>query len=137
MLVADLGVLLVAGFLLARRSPQVLMICLPLSVGTVAAAVHFLSPELVRYRGSSGIASALVVVGALDLAGTPGASRRVAITASVVVGAKLAHELATSLSLSSGILPPGVCGSPRWPTSPARRAVPSRGSSPGAREAEC
>jgi len=108
MLVADLGVLLLAGLLLARRSPRLLLVCLPLSVGAVAAAVHFLSPELIRYRGSSGIATALVIACALDLAGTPGAPRRAAIAALVVGAAKLAYELATGTSLSSGTLPPGV-----------------------------
>lgn len=108
MLVADVAVLLVAGFFLARRSRRLLMMCLLLSVGTVAAAVHFLAPELVRYRGSSGIATALLVACALDLAGTPGTPRRAAIAALVVGAAKLAYELATGISLSSGTLPPGV-----------------------------
>lgn len=108
MLVADVTVLLVAGFLLARRSRRLLVFCLPLSAAAVGGAVHFLAPHLVRYRGSSGIASALVVACILDLAQTPGASRRAAIAASIFLAAKLAYELTTGLSISSATLPPGV-----------------------------
>ncbi len=112
MLVADVAVLLVAGFLLARRSPPVLMLCLPLSAAVVGAAVHFLSPELIRYRGSSGIASALVIACALDLVHAGGASRGAGIAASAFFGGKLAYEVATGTSISSGTLPPGVTVAP-------------------------
>lgn len=112
MLVADVAVLLVAGFLLARRSPRVLMLCLPLSAAVVGAAVHFLSPELIRYRGSSGIASALVIACALDLVHEGGASRGAGIAASAFFGGKLAYEVATGTSIASGTLPPGVVVAP-------------------------
>jgi rhomboid family GlyGly-CTERM serine protease len=108
MWVADVTVLLVAAFVLARRNRRLLMLCLSLSVVAVAGAVHFLAPELARYRGSSGIATALVVAGALELARTPGAPRRAAIAALVLGTSKLAYELATGVSLSSGTLPPEV-----------------------------
>jgi rhomboid family GlyGly-CTERM serine protease len=108
MLVADVAVLLVAGVLLAQRSRRLLMVCLLISMAAVGAAVQFLAPELVRYRGSSGIASALVVACALELAQNPGASRRAAIATLALGAVKLAHEVATGVSLSSGTLPPGV-----------------------------
>ncbi len=112
MLMADFAVLLVAGFLLARTSPRVLIFCVPISAAAVGAAVHFLSPELIRYRGSSGIASALVIACALDLVHAGGASRRAGIAASAFFGGKLAYEVATGTSISSGTLPPGVTVAP-------------------------
>jgi rhomboid family GlyGly-CTERM serine protease len=108
MWVADVTVLVVAGFLLARRAPRLALTCVPISALAVAAAVHVLAPGLARYRGSSGIATALVVACALELARTPGASRRVAIAGLALGTAKLAYEVATGASLSSGTLPPGV-----------------------------
>ncbi|MGH9329479.1 MAG: rhombosortase [Vicinamibacterales bacterium] len=112
MLVADIGVLLLAGVLVARRSRQLLILCLVVSAAAVGAGVHFLAPQLARYRGASGIASALVVTYALDLARTPGPSRRAAGVGLVLFGVKLAYELATGTSMLSGTCPPGVAVAP-------------------------
>lgn len=107
MLAADVGVILLAGFLLARRSRRLLVLCIPVSVAAVGVAVHSLAPELIRYRGSSGIASALVIVCALDLAHSPD-TRRTGIAVAGLFGAKAGFEAATGVSISSSTLPPGV-----------------------------
>lgn len=112
MLAADLGVLLVAGLLLARRSRRLLMLCLVVSAAAVGGGVQLLAPQLTRYRGASGIASALVVACALDLARIPGPSRRVAVVGLVLVAVKLAYELATGSSMLPGTCPPGVAVAP-------------------------
>jgi rhomboid family GlyGly-CTERM serine protease len=111
MLLADVSVILFASCLLARRSPRLLALCIPVSMAAVGAAVHFLAPELIRYRGSSGVASALVIVCALDLAHAPD-TRRTGIAVAALMSAKLAFEIATGVSISSGSLPPDVTVAP-------------------------
>ena len=107
MALTDLGAVLLLGAWLERRSRRVAGEAV--AIGAVASALVLvvLLPGLERYRGASGIASALFVAVALDLgAGTASrAAQRTAIAALVLFTAKVAFEGATGRALFAGPLP--------------------------------
>ena len=69
MAAVDLAVVIIAGLLIEARSKKRLLGALGVAAVVVGLAVHFLASDIVRYRGASGIAIALVVVAALDIFG--------------------------------------------------------------------
>jgi membrane associated rhomboid family serine protease len=114
MAVADLGVLLVAGAALEVRSRRATVAAIALALPFVAAALQFRSPELSNYRGSSGIALALVVALLLDLAISPGPAWRRMLAAAGLVTAlvKTLVELRGGTPPLSVPLPDGVTVAP-------------------------
>ncbi|HEV8579073.1 MAG TPA: rhomboid family intramembrane serine protease [Thermoanaerobaculia bacterium] len=106
----DLGMLLVLGGWLEmwgdRRSAALALL---LGAGSTALAVHFLSPRLSSYRGSSGLASALFILAALRVVrSAQGAPRALALLAMGMFLAKAAWELVTRQTIFAGPLPAGV-----------------------------
>lgn len=114
MAVLDLGAVLLLCFALERRSPATAGAVVVTALVAVASGFHFLAADVDRYRGASGLASALFVALALELARrTPsGAVRVVSILALSCFGLKLALEASTGLALAAGPLPPGVRSAP-------------------------
>jgi len=106
----DLGMLLGLGIWLEVRGDRRLMaVTLALGGGLTALAIHALSPDLLAYRGSSGLASALFVLAAVRLADSPEPwPRALAITAVALFLAKAAFETLVGQTLFAGPLPPGV-----------------------------
>jgi len=106
----DLSTLLLLGAWVEGRSRRRLVLALALSAALVGAGVHLLLPDIERYRGSSGLGSALFVAGALDLAsaGRPRWLRRLALLGLLLLAAKAAAEYWTGTPLFSGPLPAGV-----------------------------
>ena len=106
----DLGMLLGLGIWLEVRGDRRLAaVALALSGGLTALAVHALSPDLLVYRGSSGMASALFVLAAVRIAESPEPwSRALAITAVALFLAKATFESLAGQTLFAGSLPPGV-----------------------------
>src|SRR4051794_17259763 len=88
----DLGMLLGLGIWLEVRGDRRLVaVPLALGGGLPALAVHALSPDLLVYRGSSGVASALFVRAAVRLAEAPEPlPRALAVTAVAFFLAKAA-----------------------------------------------
>lgn len=111
---ADLGVLLVAGAALEVRSRRAAGAAIALALPFVAAALWFRSPELSHYRGSSGVALALVVALLLDLASSAGPAWRRVLAAAVLAAAlaKTLVELRGGTSPLSLPLPDGVTVAP-------------------------
>ena len=104
MAACDLGMLLGLGIWLeARGDRRLAAAALALGGGLTAFAVHALSPGLLVYRGSSGLASALFVLAALRVADAP------AKAAVVLFLAKAAFEAIAGQAVFAGPLPPGVC----------------------------
>jgi hypothetical protein len=102
MAVFDLGMLLGLGtWLEARGDRRLAAAALALGGALTAFAVHALSPGLVVYRGSSGLASALFVLAAVRAGG-------LAKAAIVLFLAKAAFEVATGPAVFAGPLPSGV-----------------------------
>jgi membrane associated rhomboid family serine protease len=114
MAVADLGVLLVAGAILEVRSRRAAVAAIALALPLVAAALQFRSPELSSYRGSSGIALALVVALLLELATAPGPAWRRVLAAAGLAAAlvKTFIELRGGTTPLSVRLPDGVTVAP-------------------------
>lgn len=110
MALVDLGVLLVLGaWLEARGERRNLIFAVGLGAFGTALAVHALSPDLLFYRGSSGLASALFVCTALHIArSSGGAVRALALLALALFLAKAAWESLTGQALFAGPLAPGV-----------------------------
>lgn len=110
MALADLGVLLGLGaWLETRGEGRRLVLTLGLGALLTAVAVHLLSPDLLVYRGSSGLASALFVLTALHLArSTDRGPRALALLAVALFLAKAAWETVTGEALFAGPLAPGV-----------------------------
>jgi rhomboid family GlyGly-CTERM serine protease len=106
----DLGMLLGLGIWLEVRGDRRLMsAALALGGALTALAVHALSPDLLAYRGSSGVASALFVLAAVRIAKSPEPlPRALAITAVALFLAKAAFETLAGQTLFAGPLPPGV-----------------------------
>lgn len=106
----DLGMLLGLGIWLEVRGDRRLAVAaLALGGGLTALAVHALSPDLLTYRGSSGVASALFVLAAVRIAKSPEPwSRALAITTVALFLAKAAFESLAGQTLFAGPLPPGV-----------------------------
>jgi rhomboid family GlyGly-CTERM serine protease len=111
MAVADLAVLLALGLWLetgGRR--RALLLALILGAIGVVLGVQLLPPGLTLYRGSSGLASALFVLTALEAARPPArpSARLLALAALLLFAAKIAWEAAGGHPLFAGTLPPGV-----------------------------
>ena len=110
MALVDLGVLLVLGaWLEARGERGEMVVALALGAVFTAVAVHALSPDLLFYRGSSGLASALFVLTALRIARSSGGTERsLALLALALFLAKAGWESLTGQALFAGPLAPGV-----------------------------
>jgi rhomboid family GlyGly-CTERM serine protease len=110
MALLDLGMLAGLGaWLEARGERRELVAAFLLGAAGTAVAVHALSPDLLVYRGSSGLASALFVLVALRLARTSGGAARVcALLALALFLLKAVWESATGQALFAGPLAPGV-----------------------------
>ena len=107
----DLGtVVALVAWLEHRRDRRVAATSVAMGAVFTALAVHALSPDLVRYRGSSGIASALFVAVAVRSARGDGPllSRVLAAIALTAFLAKVGIEAATGQACFAGTLPPGV-----------------------------
>lgn len=110
MTATDLGVLLALGAWMERRCRRLAAASLAGAAVLVGIGVHVLSPGLDLYRGSSGLASALFVATALDLARGPGRRSARAAAAAVLslFALKILWELWTGRALAAGALLPGV-----------------------------
>ena len=106
----DVGMVLGLGIGLELRGDRrLLMASLALGAGLTALAVHALSPDLMVYRGSSGIASTLFVLAAIRAAQTPDPQiRALAIVAVGLFLGKAAFEFLVGQMLFAGPLPQGV-----------------------------
>ncbi len=103
MAVADLGVIAVAGAFVERRARR--RVVLGLAAGLLAVAVVVaLSPGLLRYRGSSGVATALVALALTD----DGLPAGLALGGLLLLLAKTAIEGTTGQPVFPGTLPHGV-----------------------------
>jgi rhomboid family GlyGly-CTERM serine protease len=110
MALADLGVLLLAGAWVEIRSRRLALAALVSSTLFVGAGLDFLIPDLAYYRGSSGVASALFVVVALDLASSSPRrwARPLAAVTLSLFALKLLWEHWTGFAIAAGSLLPGV-----------------------------
>jgi len=106
----DLGMLLGLGIWLELRGDRRLLTgTLVLGACLTGLAVHALSPGLLAYRGSSGLASALFVLAAVRVADSPDRWTRIlALAAIALFLAKAAYESLAGQALFAGPLPPGV-----------------------------
>jgi rhomboid family GlyGly-CTERM serine protease len=106
----DIGMLLGLGIWLEVRGDRRLVAwALALGGALTVFAVHVLSPDLLVYRGSSGLASALFVLAAVRVASsTDPITRNLAIAAIALFLAKAAFESLAAQTLFAGPLPPGV-----------------------------
>ena len=105
----DLGMLLGLGAWLEIRGDRRFAVA-SLALGAVltAVAVH-LSPDLLAYRGSSGMASALFVLAAFRVADSPDRwTRTLAVAAVALFLAKAGFESLAGETLFAGPLPEGV-----------------------------
>jgi rhomboid family GlyGly-CTERM serine protease len=105
MAVADLGVLAAAGTFVERHAPRRAWFGIAFTLLAVGAAVA-LSPGLLRYRGSSGVATAMVALALLDL------RLPLALSGLSLLSAKTAFELVTGQPVFPGTLPSGVVLTP-------------------------
>ncbi len=106
----DLGAIVLLGGLLEIRGARRLA-AFALTAGALATAVaiQLLPPHLALYRGASGLASALYVALAIELARTEAGWRRgVAVAAIAGFVLKVAWEGKTGQPIAAGALPPGV-----------------------------
>jgi rhomboid family GlyGly-CTERM serine protease len=111
MAVADLAALaLLGGWLEARGRRRGLAVGLLLAAAATALGIRFLLPHLATYRGSSGLAAALFVLVAIELAAGPGPARRrlLAAAALALFAGKVLYETATGRAATAGALPAGV-----------------------------
>ena len=110
MAIFDLGMLLGLGIWLeAQGDRRLAAVTLALGGALSALAVHALSPDLLVYRGSSGVASALFVLAAVRIAESPESwSRTLALIAVALFLAKAAFEVLAGQTLFAGPLPSGV-----------------------------
>jgi hypothetical protein len=106
----DIGMVLGLGIWLeARGDRRLLVTSLALGGALTALAVHALSPDLLLYRGGSGVASAFFVLAAVRVASTPDPwLRTLAIAAVALFLSKAAFESLAGQTLFAGPLPPGV-----------------------------
>lgn len=109
MAVSDLGMLLGLGaWLEIRGDRRLAAVALGLGALLTAVAIH-LSPDLSFYRGSSGMASALFVLAAFRIAGSPDPwTRTLAVSSVALFLAKAAFETLSGQALFAGPLPEGV-----------------------------
>lgn len=111
MALADLGVILVLGaWLESRGRRRAVVLALALAAGLALAGVAVALPHLARYRGSSGPASALLVLAALEIARPPSrrGERALALLALALFAVKVTWETVTGQALFAGRLPVGV-----------------------------
>jgi rhomboid family GlyGly-CTERM serine protease len=111
MAIADLAVLLVLGFWLEREGRRrAVSLALGLGAVFVAAGVALLPSSVLFSRGSSGLASALFVLTALEAVRPPArfSSRALAAGALLLFAAKLTWEIAGGRPLFAGGLPENV-----------------------------
>lgn len=106
----DVGMLMALGLWLEARGDRRLLVPgLALGGGLTALAIQALSPDLLTYRGSSGLASALFVLAAVRIAETSDPlPRTLAVAAVALFLAKAAFEAVAGRTLFAGPLPPGV-----------------------------
>ncbi|HWM90023.1 MAG TPA: rhombosortase [Thermoanaerobaculia bacterium] len=109
MAVFDLGMLLGLGMWLeARGDRRLAAVSLALGAVLTAVAVH-LSPDLLVYRGSSGVASTLFVLAAFRVADSPDPwTRALSMAAVALFLSKAAFESLAGQTLFAGDLPEGV-----------------------------
>jgi rhomboid family GlyGly-CTERM serine protease len=110
MTLLDLGVILLLGSWLEMRSRKLLVLSLTAAALLVGAGLHLLPSGLDYYRGSSGLATALLVCMALVLLREK--RRGLALLALLLLAAKLLWELWSGTPLAAGNLPHGVSVSP-------------------------
>lgn len=110
----DLGaVLLLGGLLEIRGNRRLAALAMTGGALATAAVVQWLPPRLAFYRGASGLASALFVALAIELARTETGWRRgVALVAIAGFVLKVAWEVKTGQPIAAGALPPGVVVTP-------------------------
>ena len=106
----DLGMLLGLGaWLEVRGDRRLAALALALGGGLTALAVHALSPGLLEYRGSSGLASALFVLAAVRIADSSNRwARGLTLAAVALFFVKAAFEWLSGQALFAGPLPEGV-----------------------------
>jgi hypothetical protein len=115
MAVADLTVVFFLGLWLESRGRRRgLLLALGLGALLVAAGVQLLRSDLTLYRGSSGLASALFVLTALEAMRPPArrAARVLAACALALFVAKVVWETAGGTPLFAGALSDGVAAIP-------------------------
>jgi rhomboid family GlyGly-CTERM serine protease len=110
MAVFDVGMLLGLGvWLEVRGDRRLVAMTFALGGALTTLGVHALSPDLLTYRGSSGVASALFVLATVRIAETPEPwPRTLALTAVALFLAKAAFESLAGQTLFAGPLPVGV-----------------------------
>ncbi len=109
MAVADLGLLAALGIWLEILDRRLAASAIAFGALATGFGLHFFAPEVVRFRGASGIASALFVAGILEIAALPAgrARRALALAGLALFLAKVGWEAATGRPLASGALPGG------------------------------
>jgi len=110
MAAVDLGMVLLLGALIEARSRR--LVAASFAAGTIVCGlgIHYLQPTLARYRGASGVASALLAALAVTLltAGSRGWPRAAAALALALLLGKMIGELITGRAFFAGALPPGI-----------------------------
>jgi rhomboid family GlyGly-CTERM serine protease len=110
MTIADLGVILLLGIWLERRSRKLFISSQLIAAGLIAAGL-LLSRGMEIYRGSSGLAAAAFTMVALLLlfdSRLHMAWRGVALLAIILLVSKMIWEMRTGTALVAGHLPHGV-----------------------------
>lgn len=116
MAIADLLAAAILGAAIELRSRRLLILALTSGLLLAGAGVHCLSPGLTRYRGASGVASALFVALALSIAAGSGGRERpapprlrtLAVAALGAYALKILFETVTGRALFAGEMAPGV-----------------------------
>jgi len=110
MAAVDLGMVLLLGALIEARSRR--LVAGTFIAGTIACGlgIRYLQPTLARYRGASGVASALLAALAvtLVLGGLSGWPRAAAALALALLLGKITAELVTGHAFFAGPLPAGI-----------------------------
>jgi rhomboid family GlyGly-CTERM serine protease len=110
MTLLDLGIILLLGAWLERRSRKLLVISLISAAMIIGAGLHLLPSGLDFYRGSSGLATALFVCVALILLREKW--RGLALLALLLLIAKMLWEWWSGAPIAAGDLPDGVSVTP-------------------------
>jgi membrane associated rhomboid family serine protease len=105
MLFGDALLVGIAGSIVERRSRRLAGAAIVLGGGAAALAIAW--SGLTRYRGSSGIGTALLVAGGLDLA-IRGTTRSTRIAGAAALGVGLAKLALDASGLTASILPDGI-----------------------------
>jgi rhomboid family GlyGly-CTERM serine protease len=111
----DLAVVAIAGACLELRSRRIACWTLAFAIVLVGVTVLYAIPSLERYRGSSGIAAAVVAALLVDVVRRERSPVRRVLAAGIGVAfvAKFAWELATGSAIPIGHLPPGIAVAPQ------------------------